>query len=100
MEGYDHLAAHMGSHVGLTIFRRFGILNARNLLILQAEIMDCQRRLLDVIATDRNSRDPEREQFSCNIRIMKGPHDPPSEEKQKQWDITLELRRLLKDYSM
>ena len=39
MEGYDRFAQFMGTHPKLAISRRFGALNLRNLLYLQAELI-------------------------------------------------------------
>lgn len=52
--GYGAVAATMASDRDLSIFRRFGMLNTRNLLYLQSELMSLETRLqeLDAQADD------------------------------------------------
>ena len=52
--GYGAVAATMASDRDLSIFRRFAVLNTRNLLYLQSEIMSLEARLqeLDAEADD------------------------------------------------
>ena len=45
MEGYAKLASFMASDSEFAIFRRFGALNAQNLLYYQAELMDLETHL-------------------------------------------------------
>ena len=44
-EGYPKLAELQGTYPQLCIYRRFATLNARNLLYLQAELVDLEERL-------------------------------------------------------
>ena len=52
--GYGAVAATMASDRDLSIFRRFGMLNTRNLLYLQSDLMSLETRLqeLDAQADD------------------------------------------------
>ena len=52
--GYGAVAACMSSDRDLALYRRFGALNARNLLYLQSELMSLESRLqeLDESAND------------------------------------------------
>jgi hypothetical protein len=54
--GYDLVASCIDSERDLALYRRFGVLNARNLLYLQSELMALEERLkhLDGAANDRN----------------------------------------------
>ncbi|KIW21949.1 uncharacterized protein PV07_12643, partial [Cladophialophora immunda] len=97
MNGYNEIAGLQGSYPRLSIFRRFLPLNARNLLCLQAEIVDLEAKLRVAIESDRNAADPLRQQFEYNISAMKGP--PEQETFNLQWTRTLEMRRLLKEYN-
>jgi hypothetical protein len=45
VQGYPMLAAYMGLTPETNIFRRFSILNARNLLYLQAELTNLEEAL-------------------------------------------------------
>jgi hypothetical protein len=44
VNGYPKLARHMGASPEIAIFRRFGALNAQNLLYLQAELVHLEKR--------------------------------------------------------
>ncbi|KAF2726565.1 hypothetical protein EJ04DRAFT_453101 [Polyplosphaeria fusca] len=46
--GYAKLAALISKEKDYAIFRKFGTLNARNLLHLQAELSDLESRLLEI----------------------------------------------------
>ncbi|EXJ74698.1 uncharacterized protein A1O5_01392 [Cladophialophora psammophila CBS 110553] len=97
MKGYNEIAGWMGSYPQLAIFRRFLILNARNLLCLQGEVVNCEHDLRVAIEDDRNADDPLRKQFEYDISAMKGPHEHPR--TGLQWTRTLEMRGLLKEYN-
>ncbi|OAP63000.1 hypothetical protein AYL99_02227 [Fonsecaea erecta] len=97
MRGYNKIAGVMGTYPQLSIFRRFLISNARNLLCLQAEIVNHEHDLRVAIKDDRNSADPTRKRFEYDISAMKGPHESPR--TGLQWTRTLEMRGLLREYS-
>ncbi|KAK5456209.1 hypothetical protein LTS15_005528 [Exophiala xenobiotica] len=96
MQGYNATAGWMGTYSGLCIFRRFLILNARNLLCMQAEIVNLDHVLRVTIKEDRNAKDSPRSQFEYDILAMKGPHAIRGDGL--QWKQVLELRGLLKQY--
>ena len=98
LNGYNRVASYMGAFPTLAIFRRFLSLNAKNLLCMQAEIINHEYGLQRTIKKDRESKDPIRIQFEYDISALKGPHENPSDSL--QWKRTLELRKLLKDYSV
>lgn len=98
MQGYNALAGWMGTYDELRIFRRFLPPNVRNLLCMQAEIVNLEHKLRGTIKDDRNAKDSPRSQFEYNISAMKGPHAKPDDAL--QWRQTLELRGLLKQYSL
>ncbi|KAL4941869.1 hypothetical protein BDV06DRAFT_222700 [Aspergillus oleicola] len=94
MEGYDRLASLMTSDKGLSIFRSFQSLQAKNLLYLQAEIAIKEKELKNIVKDDRESQDKYREKYSCSVRLLKG-REGPSE----QWVKWEELRVLLDKYN-
>ncbi len=53
--GYMHLAEHMGEHPNRAIFRRFGELNALNVLFLQAELVELEAELRQEATLDAKS---------------------------------------------
>ena len=87
------LAEKVGLQPGLSIFRRFGALNAKSLLYLQAElgVLEDQLRTLE----QRDARDPEKREFQWSPWEMM--HVEPGEDK--QWQKVLEIRAKLKEYS-
>jgi hypothetical protein len=52
MNGYSKLASLMGAHPELAIFRRFGTLNAQNLLYLQAELIYFENKMRKCVEVD------------------------------------------------
>ncbi|KAL4913780.1 hypothetical protein BDW62DRAFT_213975 [Aspergillus aurantiobrunneus] len=94
MEGYDKLAALMTSDKGLSIFRSFKTLNAKNLLYLQAEIALKEKELNDIMKQDRESQDKYRVKYSSSVQFLKGMCEPS-----EQWKKWVELRELLEKYN-
>lgn len=58
MTGYDQLATLLGEHENLSMFRRFGPLNAKILLYMQAELLHLDEHLKDFVKFDLESGDP------------------------------------------
>ncbi|KAL2845647.1 hypothetical protein BJY01DRAFT_234862 [Aspergillus pseudoustus] len=96
MHGYDRLASLMASDKGLSIFRSFKKLNAKNLLYLQAEIVNVETELEGLIEADLTSNDNVREQFSTSVYYLKEGLDQGQSE---QWEKVLQLRELLDKYN-
>jgi hypothetical protein len=92
IDGYDKVAAWIASDRGLSIYRRFARLNAKNLLYLQAEIVTVAEDLQEIIDEDQKSEDAKAQRFSTSVWYLK---NTPS----LQWERFLELRRLLNEYS-
>ncbi|CEN59310.1 hypothetical protein ASPCAL01762 [Aspergillus calidoustus] len=95
MHGYERLAGLMANDKGLSIFRSFKKLNAKNLLYLQAEIVNVQTELEGIIEADETSQDEDREKFSTSVCFLKEGIESGSE----QWAKVLELRELLDKYN-
>ncbi|KAL4941873.1 hypothetical protein BDV06DRAFT_172532 [Aspergillus oleicola] len=91
--GYDSLAALMASDKGLFIFRSFKRLNAKNLSYYQAEIVNLEKELQDLIEIDNNSDDEKRGLFCTTVKFLKEVPTAP------QWVKFLELRGLLEKYN-
>lgn len=92
--GYGAVAAVMSSDRDLSIYRRFGSLNARNLLYLQSELLELETRLheLDVSANDMQK----------GITTWSVPRSWRSLEREggEHLQIVLRIRELLEKYSM
>ncbi|KAL4775845.1 hypothetical protein BDW60DRAFT_225026 [Aspergillus nidulans var. acristatus] len=93
--GYSDLATLMYKDKGLSIFRSFRHLNAKNLLYYQAEIVNAEAELQEIIEDDATSGDTDREKFASSVRYLKDSQFPPSE----QWKKFIELRGLLEAYN-
>jgi hypothetical protein len=98
IEGYDKLAAFVAFDKGLSIFRRFSKLNVKNILYLQAEIVNLENELKDIIEEDKDPADPanqSKKDFPCSVWHLKDSQD----EQPIQWKKFIELRALLNEYS-
>lgn len=102
MEGYAKLASLMGAYPEVAIFRRFGALNAQNLLYLQAELVILEKDLRTFAAADCVSGDPDRALYSTDWYTLSRSIDnsPGNEASAKQWRIILSIREKLKEYSI
>ena len=98
LQGYPKLARFIGERPGFAIFRRFSELNARNLLYLQAELLDVEEELYETEIDDQRDQDLRQLQFS-----MRGIHNgrvaPEGSKARSRWKLYEEQRRLLKEYS-
>lgn len=98
MEGYDALGAMMGAFPGLSIFRKFGALNSRHVLFLQAQLVEKEGKLLSAIANDRDSQDEDRKSFSFNFDAMMSSEKVPPNNEDSQRELMLEIGPLLRSY--
>jgi hypothetical protein len=98
MDGYNRLAAVIGTDRDLAIFRRFSILNSKNLLYMQGELTLLEAELRAIGNEDKESKDPEKAEFEFCIQTLKGPHT--CKDGDQQWRKILEIRQKLKEYSM
>lgn len=94
MEGYAKLAALMGAHPDVLFLRRFGALNAQNLLYLQAELVQLEHEFRECSSENESSADNHRRNFSKDwftLAHSDGGHE-------KQWILMLRIRQKLKEY--
>jgi hypothetical protein len=95
MEGYPKLALLQGANKELNIFRSFGYLNARNVLYLQAELIDLEDRLKRHTESDLNGAG-NRSKYSRNwFKLSRSKEDGDD----VQWYTILLIREKLKEYS-
>jgi hypothetical protein len=97
IEGYPKLAELQGTYPQLGIYRRFATLNPRNLLYLQAELVDLEERLErytleDLCSTEEQQKRSSRDWYTLS-KITDGVLSP-------QWEMMLEIRQRLEQYSM
>jgi hypothetical protein len=89
--GYKKLASLMGQNPEVAIFRRFNTLNARNLLYLQAELVDLEKRLEEASKLDEESFNSDRQIYDrhwANLSESVSTPDGNSE----QWTLALKIR--------
>ncbi len=88
----------MGAHTETTVFRRFGTLNALNLLYLQAELTNLENTLRQQAKADAESGHFERSVYARDWQTLS---EPIAGENQHcpQWDTMLKIRETLDKYS-
>jgi hypothetical protein len=96
IEGYPKLACHMGVHPELAIFRRFGNLNAQNLLYLQAELVHLEEKLRGVEIIDGEAQLGNNSSYARDWYWL---NNSTFEENNDQIRIIHEIRTKLKEYS-
>ena len=96
MADYNKLASLVGSHQELTIFRKFGTLNAKSLLYMQSELLHLQSELEGIELENKYSDDNEKSAFLTSLFDLK---DSNGTSKDLQWRKVLEIRGKLKNYS-
>ena len=87
----------MGDIPETAIFRRFGFLNAQNLLYMQAELVNLEDRLRRVQARDARASG-SREWYAKNWFFLGHPEDQEDGDDE-QWELVKEIRERLKEYS-
>ncbi|KAF2034883.1 hypothetical protein EK21DRAFT_50114, partial [Setomelanomma holmii] len=90
--GYNILAHLMGAYPELSIFRRFGALNARNILYLQAELTDLETKLLQAEKVDPESGHINRKIYSRDWRTLSASVDVADGDG-TQWRISCVCER-------
>jgi hypothetical protein len=93
--GYAKLSSVMSTDPEFAIYRKFGALNAQNILYYQAELMGFEDDLQDIAARDRTSQDSEKLDFEGNWYELS--HAGPG--KDLRLRKFMNIRRLLKEYS-
>lgn len=95
--GYPQLAERMGRTPETAILRRFAGLNARNLLYLQAELVQLEGDLAEAEVADSRREEGLGRKFSTDwfwlVQSVNG------NEHSRQWQLMLKVRERLKEYS-
>ena len=96
VNGYPKLARHMEISPEAAIFRRFGALNARNLLYLQAELVHLEKKLCELERRDNQSSEGKKSQYARDwFWLSRSENDGNNE----QWQTVLDIREKLAEYS-
>jgi hypothetical protein len=97
--GYPKLAGLKGRLPQLGIFRRFGALNAQNLLYLQAELTKLNFELRKQEEEDAKEEKYDRKRFRLNWQVLSESVDSDDFEATEQYNLFLKIRPKLKEYS-
>jgi hypothetical protein len=84
MPGYDELATLFGKNDDLAMVRRFGVLNAKLLLYMQAELLLIEDQLREQVMVDLASTNPEGKQFATYWKALNDAPDDGFGSWQKQ----------------
>ncbi|KAH3997553.1 hypothetical protein HBI70_073480 [Parastagonospora nodorum] len=94
--GYPKLARKIDIQPELAIFRRFGALNALNLLYFQAELTDLEEKLTRQQVEDDQDRKGTKAMYAKTwYRLQESEENGDTE----QLDLVLRMRELLKKYN-
>jgi hypothetical protein len=95
--GYPKLAAQMEIQPETSMFRRFGFLNAQNLLYFQAELIILEKRLRDRQRADSlDTKGSKKSQYGLNWYWLEKSRDDGDTH---QLDLVLKIRETMKEYS-
>jgi hypothetical protein len=72
-EGYDKLSMLMGRYDNVAIFRQFGDLNTKNILYMQAELVNLEAELGNIVQRDRQSADPDKASYHVSWTALSEP---------------------------
>lgn len=97
IRGYPKFAGQIGLRPEFAIFRRFGALNAENLLYLQAELVLLEKALEEQQAIDSQSIHLRKAKYALNWYHLKNSAENGDT---VQLDLVLKIRRTLKQYSI
>ncbi|KAL8838166.1 MAG: hypothetical protein Q9176_005249 [Flavoplaca citrina] len=102
MEGYAKLASIMGAHPEVAILRRFGSLNVRNLLYLQAELIALEQNLRACTEKNITSGDADRTASARDwytlSRLGSGSNGTGDPDAGEEWRTVLEIREKVREY--
>ena len=94
--GYPKLAAKIEILPEAAIYRRFGALNAQNLLYYQAELTDLEQKLQEQQKLDSNDQKGHGQSYALNWVWLK---HSKTDGDGCQLDLVLQIRELLAKYS-
>jgi hypothetical protein len=93
LEGYDALSSLMGPFKSAALYKRFGSLNARSLLLQQAELLYLERKLHAFAGFDKDEGLPFYKDAGSLIKSGE------TGENDEQWRLLQVIRGKLNEYS-
>ena len=100
-KGYPKLAAWMAKHPEIAIFRKFGDLQLRSLLFMQAQIVSLEEDLEILAEEDRKAdpqTSPERARYDCDYQALANSMEDEESTDGLQKLKMLEICSVLKEY--
>lgn len=94
--GYPKLAAKFGVLPEAAIYRRFGALNAQDLLYYQAELTYLEQKLQEQQQQDNNDPKGHGASYAINWYWLK---HSKTDGDGRQYELVMQIRELLKQYS-
>lgn len=95
--GYPQVANFMGEYPEMAMVRRFRGLNARNLLYLQAELVQIEKELLELEKADaKDTSDPFKPLYARDFDWLL---QSANQEGNVQWMLIQKMKEKLKEYS-
>lgn len=98
VNGYSRLASLMGPNPELAIFRRFTILNAHTLLLLQAELVYLENKLQKCVEADNASGHDDRKIYDRDWQSL-FESDTMPDGSTDQLKTLMRIRSVVKEYS-
>lgn len=95
VNGYPQLAEFLRFDPSVWMFRRFAALNAKNLLYMQAELVNLEEEL--AMLEEESSKSNAGAMAQCRVFELKSSTLDPN--VRKQWEKALEVRVMLREYS-
>jgi hypothetical protein len=96
VNGYPKLARYIGASPEVAIFRRFGALNAQNLLYLQAELVHLEKKLYELEERDSQSSEGMKSRYARDWFWLSRSENDGNDD---QWQTVLAIRKKLVEYS-
>ena len=96
-KGYNKLAILMSKNPEVAILRRFGTLNMLNLLYLQAELAELERKFETAYLDDAVSNNADVREFCKSMVALRKSKDGPNGDQLEQF---LAIQGKLEKYSM
>jgi len=106
LQGYTDFSHFIASDYSLSIYRKFAVLGARNLLYLQGELQLLELQLAELDNEDKKtislSQDPdqasETEKAARSWEDMKRLAEEGVEEKAHKLELIYKIRKVMKEY--
>jgi len=98
MKGYAKIAALMGKYPESSFISQFSALNIQDLLYRQAELIGLQQNLRRLEESNDYSNDDEKARFATDWFALSSA-DGHEKGGSEQWELVLEIRQKLKEYS-